>query len=147
MKKQIITLAIATLAATSAHAQAGPTTDQAISIAPSYSTSTRTECSTAAPVGGGWLGPAIGAILGGGAGSQIGSGSGQAAAAAIGATLGAQAGAAMSSNSGGSAQPGTQTCRDVVERTLVGYMIRTTGGSVFVPLSLVQQFNNGNGGR
>lgn len=146
MKRTITTIALTLAAATGAHAQSGPTTEQAISIAPSFTSSTRTECTSAAPAGGGWLSQALGGILGAGVGSQVGKGSGQSAAAAAGAVLGAQAGAAMSN---GSAQPTpTQTCRDVIDRTHVGYMLRTSAGrDVFVPLSVVQSFNNGNGGR
>lgn len=128
-------------AAGAAYAQTGPAVEQAISITPAFTSTTRTECTSTAPSGG-WLGPALGAILGGGAGSQVGKGSGQAAAAAIGATLGAQAGSAIAGN--GNAQP-TQTCRDITERTLTGYTLRTSGGrDVFVPLDLVQRFNYAN---
>lgn len=140
--KRIITTIVLAFAAAGAHAQSGPSVEQAISITPSFSSTTRTECTTSA-ASGGWFGPALGAILGGGAGSQVGKGSGQAAAAAIGATLGAQAGVAISGN--GSNQS-TQTCRDITERKLTGYTMRTTGGrgDVFVPVSLVQQFNSAN---
>lgn len=147
-----ITHTIAAIAATiaaagAAHAQAYGTgkpaqTEYAVSITPSFTSSTRTECSAtpAAPTGGGWLGQALGGIIGAGVGSQIGSGSGQSAAAAAGAVLGAQAGAAMSN---GSTQP-AQTCRDVTERTLIGYTLRAvTGREIFVPLALVQAFNSG----
>ncbi len=138
MKRTITTIALA-LAAAGAHAQNVPNVEQAVSITPAFTSTTRTECTSTAPSGG-WLGPALGAIIGGGAGSQVGKGSGQSAAAAIGATLGAQAGGAISGN--GSNQP-TQTCRDITERALTGYTMRTTGGrDVFVPVSLVQQFNN-----
>lgn len=140
--KRTITIAFTALAlaAAGAHAQSGPTIEQAISIAPAFTATTRTECNASAPSGG-WLGPALGAILGGGAGSQVGKGSGQAAAAGIGAALGAQAGAAMNGNGA----PAGQTCRDITERTLNGYMLRTTGGrDVFVPVSLVQSFNAAN---
>lgn len=140
MKRTITTTTIAlALATTGAHAQSGPTSDQAISITPAFTATTRTECSSAAPSGG-WLGPALGAIIGGGAGSQVGKGSGQSAAAAIGATLGAQAGGAIAGN--GNSAP-TQTCRDITERTLNGYVLRTNGGrDVFVPLSLAQSLSN-----
>lgn len=142
MKRTIYTITIASLFATgAAHAQAAPVDDQAVSITPAFNTTTRTECTTPA-ASGGWLGPALGAILGGGAGSQVGKGSGQAAAAAIGATLGAQAGGAITGSS--NAQT-TQTCRDITERTLRGYMLRTAEGSdVFVPIDLVQRFNSAN---
>ena len=136
-----ITLIAASLfiAAGAAHAQAAPL-DRAISIEPAFTSTTRTECTSSAPSGG-WLGPALGAILGGGAGSQVGKGSGQAAAAAIGATLGAQAGSAIAGN--GTA--GGQTCRDITERVLTGYTLRTSGGKdVFVPLQLVNSFNAAN---
>lgn len=137
MKRTITTIALA-LAAAGAHAQHAPTVEQAISITPAFTATTRTECTASAPSGG-WLGPALGAIIGGGAGSQVGKGSGQAAAAAIGATLGAQAGGAVTNNG----TPAGQTCRDITERTLTGYTMRTTGGrDVFVPVSLVLQFNN-----
>lgn len=137
-----IALAVLALAAAgTAHAQTtGPAAEQAISITPTFTSSTRTECTTAAPSGG-WFGPALGAIIGGGAGSQVGKGSGQAAAAAIGATLGAQAGGAISGNG----TPAGQTCRDITERTLTGYTMRTSGGrEVFVSVHLVQQFNAAN---
>lgn len=140
--KRAITITIIALAAGGAHAQHAqnvPTVEQAISITPAFTATTRTECTASAPSGG-WLGPALGAIIGGGAGSQVGKGSGQAAAAGIGAALGAQAGGAIGGN--GSNQP-TQTCRDITERALTGYTMRTTGGrDVIVPVSLVQQFNN-----
>lgn len=139
MKRTItITTIVLAFAAAGAHAQNVPTVEQAVSIAPAFTSTTRTECAASAPSGG-WLGPALGAILGGGAGSQLGKGSGQAAAAGIGAVLGAQAGGAVTNNGN---QP-TQTCRDITERKLDGYMMRTTGGrDVFVPGWLVQQFNN-----
>lgn len=137
-KRTITTIALA-LAAGGAHAQSGPTVEQAVSITPAFTSTTRTECAAPA-ASGGWLGPALGAIIGGGAGSQVGKGSGQAAAAAIGATLGAQAGGAIAGN--GSSTP-TQTCRDITERTLNGYVLRTNGGrDVFVPLSLAQPLSN-----
>lgn len=137
MKRTITTIVLA-FAAAGAHAQSGPTIEQAVSITPAFTATTRTECTASAPSGG-WLGPALGAIIGGGAGSQVGKGSGQSAAAAIGATLGAQAGAAVTNNG---TQP-TQTCRDITERVLTGYTMRTTNGrDVFVPALLVQQFNN-----
>lgn len=141
MKQVITTLAVAAaLTAGKAQAQSYGV-EQAVSIAPAFTSSTRTECTSSAPSGG-WLGPALGAILGGGAGSQVGKGSGQAAAAAIGATLGAQAGGAIAGN--GNAQA-TQTCRDITERTLTGYTLRTTSGrEVFVPLQLVNSFNAAN---
>lgn len=143
MTKNTITTAVllaSLFAAGAAHAQAAQVIEQAISITPAFTSTTRTECTTAAP-GGGWLGPAIGAIIGGGAGSQVGKGSGQAAAAAIGATLGAQAGGAIAGN--GTA--GGQTCRDITERVLTGYTLRTSGGKdVFVPLQLVNSFNAAN---
>lgn len=143
MTKTIITTSLVAsffAAAGAAHAQATPVIEQAIGITPAFTATTRTECTTAAP-GGGWLGPALGAILGGGAGSQVGKGSGQAAAAAIGATLGAQAGGAIAGN--GTA--GGQTCRDITERVLTGYTLRTSGGKdVFVPLQLVNSFNAAN---
>lgn len=130
-KKTItITLIAASLfiAAGAAHAQSVPVVEQAVSIMPAFTATTRTECTT--PASGGWLGPALGAIIGGGAGSQAGKGSGQAAAAAIGATLGAQAGGAIAGN--GNTQP-TQTCRDITERTLTGYTLRTSAGrDVFI---------------
>lgn len=133
----ITTIALA-LAAAGAHAQHAPTVEQAINITPAFTSTTRTECTTAAP-GGGWLGPALGAIIGGGAGSQVGKGSGQSAAAAIGATLGAQAGAAVTNNG---TQP-TQTCRDITERALTGYSMRTSSGrDVFLPAPLVDSFVN-----
>lgn len=132
---------VGVLAAGAAHAQSAPVTEQAISIAPSFTTNTRTECTSTTPASGGWLSQALGAIIGGGAGSQVGGGSGQAAAAAIGATLGAQAGAAMSPQP--QAQP-AQTCREIVERVLTGYMLRTASGrDIFVPRQLVEQFNSG----
>lgn len=136
LMKNIAVIAATLAASGAAHAQSAPVTAQAFDVTPSYSTSTRTEC-TSTPAASGWFGPALGAILGGGAGSQVGKGSGQAAAAAIGATLGAQAGAAVTNN--GNQQ--TQTCRDIAERTLTGYMLRTTHGDVFVPLSLSERFN------
>lgn len=135
MKGIAVVAAIAVSGA--ANAQSAGFTAQAFDVMPSYSTSTRTECTSTPAASGGWLGPALGAIIGGGAGSQVGKGSGQAAAAAIGATLGAQAGAAVTNN--GNQQ--TQTCRDIAERTLAGYMLRTTNGDVFVPLSLSERFN------
>lgn len=142
MTKNTITTAVllaSLFAAGAAHAQAAQVIEQAISITPAFTSTTRTECTTAAP-GGGWLGPALGAILGGGAGSQVGKGSGQAAAAAIGATLGAQAGAIA-----GNGTAGGQTCRDITERVLTGYTLRTSGGKdVFVPLQLVNSFNAAN---
>lgn len=139
MNRALATIAAAIAITTgTAHAQ---TVEQAVSINPAFTSSTRTECTTPA-TSGGWLGPALGAILGGGAGSQVGKGSGQAAAAAIGATLGAQAGGAIAGN--GNAQA-TQTCRDITERTLTGYTLRTTSGrEVFVPLQLVNSFNAAN---
>ncbi len=144
MTKNTITTAVllaSLFAAGAAHAQAAQVIEQAISITPAFTSTTRTECTSNAPSGG-WLGPALGAILGGGAGSQVGKGSGQAAAAAIGATLGAQAGGAIGGN--GNSAP-TQTCRDITERTLTGYTLRTSGGrDVFVPLSLVNSFNAAN---
>lgn len=137
MKRTITTIAFA-LAASGAHAQHAPTVEQAVSITPVFTSTTRTECTASAPSGG-WFGPALGAIIGGGAGSQVGKGSGQAAAAGIGAALGAQAGAAMNNNSGTQ-----QTCRDITERVLNGYMLRTSSGrDVFMPLSLAQSFNGG----
>lgn len=127
------------VAAGAAHSQAAPL-ERAISISPSFTSTTRTECTSTAP-NGGWLGPALGAIIGGGAGSQVGKGSGQAAAAAIGATLGAQAGGAIA----GSGTAGGQTCRDITERVLTGYMLRTDESrDVFVPLDLVNRFNANN---
>lgn len=154
MKRTITTIAFTAIAfaaiafaAAGAHAQSGPSIEQAISITPAFTATTRTECTitAASAPSGGWLGPALGAILGGGAGSQVGKGSGQAAAAAIGATLGAQAGGAMSgNNSNGNTAP-TQTCRDITERVLTGYTMRTSfGRDVFVQLQLVQQFNAAN---
>lgn len=138
--KRIITITAFTalaLAATGAHAQYAPGVEQAVSITPAFTSTTRTECSTAAPAGGGWLGQALGGILGAGVGSQVGKGSGQAAAAAAGAVLGAQAGAAMSDSNG----TPTQTCRDITERTLTGYMMRTSSGrDVFLPALLVDSF-------
>lgn len=137
--RTITTIALA-LVATGAHAQVAPVTEQAVGITPAFTASTRTEC-VAAPAGGGWLSQALGAVIGGGLGSQVGGGSGQAAAAAIGATLGAQAGAAMSPQP--QAQP-AQTCREIVERVLTGYMLRTASGrDIFVPRQLVEQFNSG----
>lgn len=140
--KRLITITAFTalaLTAAGAHAQHAPGVEQAVSITPAFTATTRTECTSAVPGGGGgWLGPALGAILGGGAGSQVGKGSGQAAAAAIGATLGAQAGGAMSSNG----TPAGQTCRDITERRLDGYTLRTSfNRDVFVPLQLIQSFN------
>lgn len=136
MKHTIATIAAAVaLTAGAAHAQ---TVEQAVSINPAFTSTTRTECTSSAPSGG-WLGPALGAIIGGGAGSQVGKGSGQAAAAAIGATLGAQAGGAISGN--GNAQA-VQTCRDITERVLTGYTLRTASGrEVFVSLQLKNSFN------
>lgn len=116
-------------------------TEQAVSISPAFTSTTRTECTTPASSGG-WFGPALGAIIGGGAGSQVGGGSGQAAAAAIGATLGAQAGGAIAGNSGSAPQ---QTCRDITERVLTGYMLRTSSGrDVFVSVQIVNSFNANN---
>ena len=111
--------------------------ETATNITPVFESTQRTECQTA-PSGGGWLGQALGGILGAGVGSQVGKGTGNSAAAAAGgATFGAQAGGG---NGNGTT---TQTCRDITERTLTGYTLRTAGGrDVFVPLSLVQQFNN-----
>ena len=148
MKRTITTIAFTALVLTAAgaHAQSGPSIEQAISITPSFTSTTRTECTTTASApSGGWLGPALGAIIGGGAGSQVGKGSGQAAAAAIGATLGAQAGGAISgNNSNGNTAP-TQTCRDITERVLTGYVMRTSlNRDVFVPISLVKSFNAAN---
>lgn len=141
-KTTTLTLIIASLFAAgagAAHAQAAPL-ERAISITPAFTSTTRTECTSTAPSGG-WLGPALGAIIGGGAGSQVGKGSGQAAAAAIGATLGAQAGGAIA----GSGTAGGQTCRDITERVLTGYMLRTDESrDVFVPLDLVNRFNANN---
>lgn len=131
MKSIAIAAALALAAGSATAIEHGET---AVSITPSYSSTTRSECATPS-TSGGWIGPALGAIIGGGAGSQIGKGSGQAAAAAIGATLGAQAGAAMSGN----VKP-TQACRDVSERTLNGYMLRTNAGrDVFIPLHLINR--------
>ena len=128
MKKLAIILAAVTFASV-AHAD-----ETAISLDPVYSNTVRTECTTA-QAGGGWLGPALGAIIGGGAGSQVGKGSGQAAAAAIGATLGAQAGTAMSSG-----QQARQECREVAERNLTGYSVKTNFGQrVFVPADMMQR--------
>lgn len=139
MKHAITTIALVLTATTGAHAQSGPTSDQAISITPAFTASTRTECSSAAPSGG-WLGQALGGILGAGAGSQVGKGSGQSAAAAAGAVLGAQAGAAISNGTP------TQTCRDITERSLTGYTLRTAGGrDVFLPAALVDSFSAGRG--
>lgn len=133
MKKVIAVLALA-LAASSA-AQAQNVVEQADRIEPVFDTQTRTEC-TAAPAGGGWLGQALGGVLGAGIGSQIGKGSGQAAAAAAGAVLGAQAGAAVTNNS---QQPAGQTCRQLVDRELVGYSIVTQHGrAVFLPIGMVR---------
>lgn len=142
MTKTIITTAvIASLFAAGAHAQSVPTIEQAISITPVFTATTRTECTTPA-TSGGWLGPALGAILGGGVGSQIGKGSGQVAAGSIGAVLGGQAGGAIAGN--GNTQP-TQTCRDITERALTGYTLRTSSGrDVFVPLHLLNSFNTAN---
>lgn len=135
----VIAAVFVSLFAAGAQAQSGPSVEQAVTVTPAYTSTTRTECTTAAPSGG-WLGSALGAIIGGGAGSQVGKGSGQAAAAAIGATLGAQAGGAISGN--GNSAP-TQTCRDVTDRTLTGYTLRTSfNRDVFVPLQLVQQLNS-----
>lgn len=144
--KRIVIITALVLTAAGANAQSGPSVAQAVSITPAFISSTRTECTTttSAPSGG-WLGSALGAIIGGGAGSQVGGGSGQAAAAAIGATLGAQAGGAIAgNNSNGSNQP-AQTCRDITERVLTGYTMRTSlNRDVFVPVSLVQQFSSAN---
>lgn len=140
----ITTIILATSFAASgvqAQASGGAVAEQAISIAPAFTTSTRAECTTggSAP---GWLGQALGGVLGAGLGSQVGKGTGNSAAAAAGAVLGAQVGAAMSN--GGGTQT-TQTCRDIIERTLTGYMLRTSGGrDVFVPLQLVNSFNAAN---
>lgn len=111
-----------------------PVAAQAFDVSPSYSHTTRTECTSASSGVPGWLGQALGGVVGAGVGSQIGKGTGNSAAAAAGAVLGAQAGAAMS----GGSQP-TQSCREVVDRTLDGYMLRTTNGDVFVPLGLAQR--------
>lgn len=140
MKSKLTLAAAIAVTAGTAHAQ---TIEQAVSINPAFTSTTRTECTTPA-TSGGWLGPALGAIIGGGAGSQVGKGSGQAAAAAIGATLGAQAGGAIAGNGNGT-QATTQTCRDITERTLTGYTLRTASGrEVFVPLQLVNSFNSAN---
>lgn len=141
MKANLIMNGIAVIAATiaatgAAHAQSAPVTAQAFDVTPSYSTSTRTECTSSGGVVPGWLGQALGGVIGAGVGSQVGKGTGNSAAAAAGAVLGAQAGAAMSG-----AGQSTQTCREVTERSLAGYMLRTTNGDVFVPLSLAGRFN------
>lgn len=130
MKKLAIIFAAVTFASV-AHAD-----ETAISLDPVYSNTVRTECTTIqAQAGGGWIGPALGAIIGGGAGSQVGKGSGQAAAAAIGAALGAQAGTAMSSG-----QQARQECREVAERNLTGYSVKTNFGQrVFVPADMMQR--------
>lgn len=137
-KKTIVAVAVAALSLfpLSAHAQ---TTEQAVGITPSFTSTTRTECTTSSGGVPGWLGQALGGVVGAGVGSQIGKGSGQSAAAAAGAVLGAQAGAAMSSN-----QPAGQTCRDITERTLHGYTLHTSHGrDVFLPSSLVQSIAGG----
>lgn len=135
---KLAAIALATLAASGvAHAQMASGPAQAYDATPSYSHTTRTECASTGSGTPGWLGQALGGVIGAGVGSQMGKGTGNSAAAAAGAVLGAQAGAAMSGNG----QP-TKTCRDVTERTLTGYILRTTGGDVFVPLDLAARFNS-----
>ena len=136
--KGVAVIAAAVVAAGAAHAQSTVSTAQAFDVTPSYSHTTRTECTSSGNGVPGWLGQALGGVIGAGAGSQIGKGTGNSAAAAAGAVLGAQAGAAMS----GSGQP-SQTCREVTERSLAGYVLRTTSGDVFVPAELAQRFAAG----
>lgn len=136
MKGIAVVAAIA--ASGAANAQSAGFTAQAFDVMPSYSTSTRTECTSSSGGVPGWLGQVLGGVVGAGVGSQVGKGTGNSAAAAAGAVLGAQAGAAMSGNG----QP-TQTCREVVERNLVGHTLRTSSGDVFVPLEIAQRFAAG----
>lgn len=136
MKGVVIAAALAAFGA--AQAQVSYTTSRALDVKPSYSYTTRTECTSTGSGGSGWLGQALGGVIGAGVGSQMGKGTGNSAAAAAGAVLGAQAGAAMSGNS--QSQP-TQTCREVTDRTLDGYMLRTENGWVLVPLEIAQRFN------
>lgn len=133
-----ISVVAAIAASGAANAQSPGVIADALDVTPSYSTSTRTECTSSGGVVPGWLGQALGGVIGAGVGSQVGKGTGNSAAAAAGAVLGAQAGAAMSGNG----QP-TQTCREVVERHLVGYLVRTGLGNVFVPLELANRFSVG----
>lgn len=140
--KAILVKGIAVIAAVAAssvaHAQSAPIAAQAFDVTPSYSHTTRTECASSGSGVPGWLGQALGGVVGAGVGSQVGKGTGNSAAAAAGAVLGAQAGAAVTNNG-----TPTQTCREIVDRNLVGYMLRTSSGDVFVPLEVAQRFAAG----
>lgn len=129
-----VAVSAALIYTSAAHAQAYSGPETATSITPTYSSTTRTEC-RAAGVMPGWLGKSLGAVLGAAAGSEVGKGKGNAIATASGAVLGAQAGEAMTSGSAA-----TQTCVQVIDKTLTGYEVAGRKSRLFVPLEMIQTF-------